>query len=135
MSKILRLTDRIKLTIGDVVFTIAPLNHHQKINLSNCTTVKNGEDHYDLLRAQALYLKYGVKGVEGVVGYDDQPYVLSFEGDELTDDCVSEILGLEQRGKLTTAAWQLLNGVKDLVDPVTGEKLDGVSLEVLSRGK
>ena len=56
-NKILRLSDRIKLDIGGVVFTIAPLNQFQKINLANCTTIRNGQDHYDLLGAQALYLK------------------------------------------------------------------------------
>jgi len=135
MAKILRLSDRIKLTIGEVVFTLAPLNHFQKIELANCTTVKNGEDHYDLLRAQALYIKYSIKGIDGLECYDGEKYELEFMNDELTDECVSEILSLEQRSKLTTSAWQLLNGVKELTDPITGEKLEGVELEVTSKGK
>jgi len=135
MAKILRLSDRIKLTIGDVVFTIAPLNHFQKIELSNCTTIRNGEDHYDLLKAQSLYLKFAVKNVEGLECFDGEEYKLEFQNDELTDNCVSELLSLEQRGKLTTAAWQLLSGIQELSDPITGEKLNGVSLEVVSKGK
>ena len=135
MAKILRLSDRIKLTIDDVTFTIAPLNHFQKIELSNCTTVKNGEDHYDLLRAQALYIGFAIKDVEGIEDYDGNPYELEFNNDVLTDNCVSEILSLDQRSKLTTAAWQLLNGVNELLDPITGEKLEGVELEVNSSGK
>jgi len=135
MAKILRLSDRINLKIGDVTFVIAPLNHFQKIELSNCTTIKNGEEHYDLLRAQALYLKYAVKDVNGIECYNGEKYELEFNNDELTDNCVSEILSLDQRSKLTTSAWQILNGIKELVDPVTGEKLEGVELEVTSQGK
>ena len=134
-SKILRLTDRVNLRIGDVTFVIAPLNHFQKIELSNCTTIKNGEDHYDLLRAQALYLKYAIKDVSGIEDYEGNEYKLEFNNDELTDDCVSEILSLDQRSTLTTCAWQLLNGIKELIDPVTGDKLDGVELEVTFKGK
>ena len=134
-NKILRLSDRIKLDIGGVVFTIAPLNQFQKINLANCTTIRNGQDHYDLLGAQALYLKYAIKDIEGVTDYDEKDYKLQFENNELTDECVSELLNLDQRSKLTTSAWQLLNGVKELTDPVTGEKLEGVTLEVVTKGK
>ena len=135
MAKILRLSDRIKLTIGEVVFTIAPLNYFQKIELSNCTMIRNGEDHYDLLLAQSLYLKYGIKGMTGVKDCDGNDYELEFKGDELTDECISEILHLEQRNKLTTAAWQLLNGIQELADPLTGKKLKGVKVEVVSSGK
>ena len=135
MAKILRLSDRINLKIGDVTFMLAPLNHFQKIELSNCTTIKNGEEHYDLLRAQALYLKYAIKDVNGIECYNGEKYELEFNNDELTDNCVSEILSLDQRSKLTSSCWQLLNGIKELVDPVTGEKLEGVKLEVTSQGK
>jgi hypothetical protein len=134
-SKILRLTDRIRLTIGDVVFVLAPLSHFQKIDLSNCTTIRNGEDSYDLLAAQALYIKYSVKSIEGLETYDGNKYELEFNGDELTDNCVSEILSLEQKSTLAISAWQLLSGIKDLVDPTTGEKLEGVELEVVGSGK
>jgi len=134
-NKILRLSDRIKLDIGGVVFTLAPLSQFHKVNLANCTTIKNGQDHYDLMGAQALYLKYAIKNIEGITDYNDEDYKLEFDNDELTDDCVSELLSLDQRSKLTTAAWQLLNGVRELTDPITGETLEGVSLEVVSKGK
>jgi len=134
-NKILRLSDRIKLDIGGVIFTLAPLNRFHKLSLSNCTTIKNGEEHYDLSSAQALYIKHAVKNVEGLTGYNDVPYELEFDGDQLTEDCVSEILSLDQRTKLTTSAWQLLNGIKELTDLETGEKMEGVTLEVVPGGK
>ena len=135
MAKILRLTDRIKITIEEITFTISPLSHQKKLELANCTKIVDGENVYDLFKAQTLYLKNCLKDIEGVEGFDGEKYELEFDGDELTDDCLSEVLNLEQRHMLTSASWQLLNGYKELLDPITGEKLDGVSVEVVSKGK
>lgn len=132
MAKILRLKDRIKLTIGEVTFKIAPLSYLQKQKLAGCTKMQDGKEIYDLARAQAMYIKFALKDIEGVEDYSGNKYELSFEGDELTDECVSEIFHLEEREKLNIAAWQLIQGVQDLKDPVTGEALEGVDLEVES---
>lgn len=132
MPKILKTTDRVKVKIGDVTFTIAPLTYHQKQELANCTTMRGGQERLDLAKSQALYLKYAVKGIEGVEDYSGNKYDLEFEGDYLTDNCVSDLFHLEEREKLSLASWQILNGIKELKDPVSGEKLEGVSIEVES---
>lgn len=129
MSKILRMSDRLHLKIDDITFVIAPLNYFRKQELASCTKIVKGEEHFDLVKSQALYIKYALKEVIGLKNYDDSDYELEFEGDCLTDDCVSEILNLEQREKLNISAWQLLNGVKEL------ENVEGVELEVKSSGK
>lgn len=131
MTQILRMNDRITLKIGDITFYLAPLNHGHKMQLTSMTKVVKGEEIYDFLGAQAYYIKHGLKDVEGIETYDGEKYELQFEGNELTDDCVSEILNLEQKSLLTTAAWQLLEGVKDLIDPITQEKLEGVEMKVV----
>ena len=133
MAKIQRLSDRIKLTIAEVVFTIAPLNFMQKQELAECTKMQGGEEVFDLLKAQVMYIKYALKDIEGVEDYNGKKYELEFENDQLTDNCVSEILCLEEKEKLTIAAWQLLNGISGLKDPVTGKELEGVELEVVSK--
>ena len=135
MSKILRLSDRLHLKIGDVEFVLAPINYYKKQKLAECTKTIKGEEVFDLLKAQFLYIKYGLKEVNGIDTFDGNAYELDFEGDELTDDCVSEILNLDQREKLTVCAWQLLNGVKELTDPITNEAIEGVELEVKPQGK
>lgn len=126
------MSDRFSLKIGDITFKLAPLSYLQKQSLSECTRVVNGEDVLDLLKAQVLYIKYALKEVDGLEDYAGNKYQLSFDGDVLTDDCVSEILCLEEKEKLTISAWQLLNGLSELKDPVTGKKLSGVKLEVES---
>ena len=135
MPKILKMSDRINLAIGGVTFTLAPLNYLQKQELAGCTKMIGGEEHYDLVKAQALYIKYSLKKVAGIEGFDGKEYELEFNGDYLTDDCVSEILNLEIKDKLTTAAWQLLNGVRDLKNPIDGEPLEGVEMEIVGQGK
>lgn len=135
MAKILSMKDRIKLTIGEIVFTIAPLSYGNKQELLSCTKVVNGEDHYDLLKAQALYIKYAVKGVEGIKKHSGEAYGLEFEGGFLTDDCVSELLSIECREELMVAAWQQLNGAQSVVNPVTFEKMEGIKVEVETEGK
>lgn len=136
MAKILRMSDRIVFKIDDLKFKIAPLSNDRKNEIAACMKYQGGEQVYDLLKAQHLYMKYGLKDVEGIETYDGKKYKLEFEGDHLTDECVSEIFYLEQKGKLLTAAWQVLNGITDqLSDPMTGEKLDGVELEVESTAK
>lgn len=132
MSKILKMTDRIALTIGDVTFKVAPLSFLQKQELANCTKMNGGDEIFDLVRAQAMYIKFALKDIQGVEDYAGKKYELTFDGDVLSDDCVSEVLNLEQREKLNIAAWQLLQGIQDLKDPVTGEPMQGVELEVES---
>ena len=132
MAKILKIKDRVKLIIGEVTFTLSPLNYMQKQDLAECTRIIDGNEVFDLLRAQVFYIKHALKGIEGVEDYNGDKYELEFENDSLTDECVSEILCLEEKEKLTISAWQILNGIKDLVDPVTGKKLAGVKLEVKS---
>jgi len=132
MAKILKIKDKVKLTIGDVIFTLSPLNYMQKQELAECTRIVDGSEVFDLLKAQVYYIKHALKAVDGIEDYNGDKYELEFENDSLTDECVSEILCLEEKEKLTVAAWQILNGIKDLVDPVSGKKLAGVKLEVKS---
>ena len=123
--------DRISLKIGKVTFKLAPMTYLHKQELAQCTRLVSGEEHFDLLLAQSIYIKYSLKEVDGLKLYDGSKYELEFEGDYLTDGCVSEILNIEEKEKFCTAAWQLLNGVKELTNPVTGKKLTGVKLEVI----
>lgn len=124
--------DRISFKIGSVSFILSPLSYLQKQELSDCTRMVAGEQHFDLVKAQSLYVKYSLKDIKGLKDYNGEDYKLEFDGDFLTDDCVSEILNLEEREKLTNASWQILNGIKPLEDPVTGKKLAGVKMEIIA---
>lgn len=132
MAKIQRISDRVKYKIGDVTFHCAPLTKDQKLEIQNCFIEKGKEQKYDLFTAQTLYLKYSLKDIEGVEDYHGEKYSLEFDNSGyITDNCISELLNLEQKSTLLTALWQNLNGYnEDLRDPSTGEKLEGVALEL-----
>lgn len=135
MSKILRQSDRIKIKVGDVTFTIAPLNYLQKIEVSEQTKMgPGGEEIFDFIRAQSLLIKYGLKDLDGVQDASGEPYRLEFEGEYLSDDCLSEIFTLKEKSDYVTAHFQCLNEYPEkLVDPF-GKKMKGVSLELVSKG-
>lgn len=132
MAKLLKMSDRIKLTVGEIVFTIAPLSYQQKQELADCLRIDGGDEIKAVLASQALYIKYALKDVSGIEDYDGNEYKLRFDGDVLTDDCVSEIMSLEEKANLTSAGWQIINGIRDLKDPVTGKEMKGVKLEYVS---
>jgi hypothetical protein len=137
MSKILRLSDRIRIKVGDVSFTIAPLNQFQKIEISEQTKMdKGGSEVFDLARAQTLLVKYGLKDIEGVKDANGDDYKLEFDGDCLSDDCVSEVFTIPEKSNYVTAHFQCLNEYPDkLVNPLDGKKLKGVALELVTKKK
>lgn len=132
MVKILRMSDRVNVKIGELSFQLAPLSNDRKIEISSCTKKQNGVDVYDHGRSQHLYIKYSLKKVTGLVDYDNKEYQLSFENDMLTDDCVSEIFMIPQKQDLMLAAWQLLNGVPDKLTDNDGKEIKGIKLEVIT---
>lgn len=135
MIRVLRMSDRIKIKLDELTFYLAPLSNAKKMEISGCTMIKNGEPVYDVGKAQALYVKYSLKKVEGLKDYHGEDYELEFEGDALTDDCVSEIFTIEESPRLMHCAWSVLNGVPDKITDDNGNPLQGVALEVVKAKK
>jgi len=131
MIKILRLTDRVKLKVSGVTFYLAPLSNEKKIEISSCTTTVAGEMVTDLARAQHLYIKYSLKDIHGVETYSGDPYKLIFEGDNLTDDCVSEVFNLAQKEELMYIAWQILSGLPEKITGIDDKPVKRTALEVV----
>lgn len=135
MAKILRMKDRIRVKIGDIEFLMAPLSYLHKQEIANCTRNSGGKEIYDFLKAQALHIKYGLKGVKGLKTYDDKDYELQFDGDCLSDECLNEILAIECNDKLSAAAWSILNGYDQEAISNNEKALEGIDIEVVSEGK
>jgi len=135
MIKILRLSDRIKLKMGKVTFFLAPLNNDKKREISSCTTMQAGEAVFDHGMAQHLYLKYSLKEVKGVKDFHNNDYELEFDGDYLTEECVSEVFMLPQKEVLMQCAWQVMNGIPSKLLDDDGKLLKGVALEVMQKAK
>ena len=135
MIKILRLSDRVKLKVGTVTFILAPLSNDKKMEVRATIKHDGGEQVFDHGMAQHLYIKYSLKDLLGVEDYHGDSYKLEFEGDYLTDECVSEICNLSQKDELMSVGWQILNGMPDKVYDLDSKVYKRASLDVVKREK
>jgi len=127
MTRIYRRTDRIEIKVRDIVVKIAPLTVHQKTEIQQA--MLNGARNSDIkekTRGTLLALKYAVKDIQGVQESDGSPYVLSFEGEFLTDDCVNDLFNLEIARELTMVCAGLINGIPSEFTDQFGNKIEGV---------
>ena len=91
--------------------------------MSECITTKSGVNRVDMFKTQTLMLKYGVKDIEGVEDYE-----LEFDSNgNLTDECISELLYLDQSISMLSACYEIHNGLPEKL------QTEGVELEVVSK--
>ena len=123
MAIIYRKSDRIKINIKDIVVELRPLTYHEKSEITS--EIMNGNISTATLKA----VKYALKGVENIQTINGENYTLEFEGDNLTDDCVNDIMNLGHSNELTYICYAILNTIPDeFVHPDTGKPLEGVSI-------
>jgi len=132
------MSDRLRITIEDVCFIIAPMSEHRKSEMRTAQSMHGGDEISKVLDSQSMYIKYCLKDIEGVENFAGDKYELEFTNDsqtELTAECVSEVMNIEQTMSIVTAAYSQLNGIRELVDHETGKRIEGVKLEVQTVGK
>ena len=144
MGKLIRSSDRVKVKIHDMVFHIKPLTQREKmlvmpIMQKAAQAVKeieagNYENLSSASEAATLTLKLSLKKVEGLFYEDedgnDVEYTLSFDEDgTLSEECVDDLMNLEQSTKLMTVVGSMVQGFSgnEFTDG-NGKKLEGVSL-------
>lgn len=122
MTKVYRLSDRIKLKVDDIEVVIGPLSIHQK------TEVEAASSASGLLKAALTSMKYAIKDIKGLVDADGNPYELAKEEDgSLSEDTLNDLFNLPMSYKLSAISLQLLNSIPDeFLDVNTGKKLEGV---------
>jgi len=111
--KIYRLSDRIRVQIGEITFLISPLTYHQKTEIVSNVTRSGGLEMQSAAQMAYLAIKYSVKGIEGLIDSENNPYQLSFNENGLTDECVSEIFQLGCKDKLMEVVGSLINKIED----------------------
>lgn len=130
MSKILKLTDRVPVKIDDITVKISPLSYLQKLEIQDHMIAAASGDMKSAMLGAAKAIKYSVKDIEGVQDYHGNKFELSFdEQGYLQEECVDNLLNLSQNNKLITVCAAFINGLPegDLVNPQTGEALEGIS--------
>lgn len=136
--RIARLDERFKINLGEVSLTVSPLSGRQKLEMTSMLRQgSDGKFYIDKASQEHFLVKHSIKGVEGLKDLDDKDYDLRFDGKCLTDECAEELLAFLVNTMFTFANTQAMNGLfGEVVNPFTGEKLNGVSVErVIKEGE
>lgn len=129
MAKIYRRSDRIAVKVDDITVHLAPLTLHQKTDVQQAMIAGRMQtDIKEASRGIALSIKYAVKGIDGVECADGKPYTLEFNGDDLTDACVDDLLNLELVQKLAMICGALANGIPSEFTDSKGNPIEGVEI-------
>lgn len=127
--KILRLTDRFEIKMGEISVEVSPLSGKEKVELAGFSSWKEGKIHVDKPRQEHFVIKHTVKNITGVTDIQGKPYELTFDKDALTDECADEVLSFLASTWFTYATLQLANsGPGKVINPVTNEPLEGVEI-------
>lgn len=120
----------IKSDEDEIRFTFKQLNYFQRNKVATKSTAYESGKLYLDVGLQVFYnLKYGLKNVEGLSGENGEPYKLRFDGEELTDDCVDELLACPISDKIIYAARDLSGAIpKEITDPVTNKPIEGIEV-------
>ncbi|MDX9731065.1 MAG: hypothetical protein RBT63_04785 [Bdellovibrionales bacterium] len=112
MAVIYRPTDRLKYEIGELTFTIAPLDYVQKNEIVEAIkAAQAARSVKEIHDASLLALKYALKGVNGATYADGEPFDLKFDGSLVADESVHELLNIDVAPKLLALIGAFISNV------------------------
>ncbi len=133
MSRIYKRDTRVSIKIDDLVIEVSPLSLDQKSEVSTLMLHgRNACDLKELNKAISLAIKYAVKSVKGLTDENDDPYNVSFDGDSLSDQCVEELMNIEESEKMVMVCTALINKIPKMFTDMRGKAIEGV--ELISKG-
>ena len=118
--KLYKITDRIKIKIGDMVVSVSPLTYDQKIEIQ--TALSQGTDAKSLYTGSILAMRYGIKEIKGIELIDGSEYELQFEDGVLTEECAKELLNVEMGNELLAACNAFVSGIPKQI-PIKGVEI------------
>lgn len=127
--KILRLSDRLTIRVGEVEIELAPLTLFQRQEMLECVEKHDGVDVQNIRKATITAMKYSVKGIKGIETLDGEEYKLSFDAHgNLTDDCVTELLSTEVSDTMVLASYSMIYGMPTEIRDSEGKLVEGVEV-------
>lgn len=130
--RIYKTSSRIEVKIEGLSIFVSPLSYHHKMELQDLMVKAADGDMDSAMKAIVKALKVSVKDIQGVrtlnESGEDVPYVLEFQGDEVSDDCINDLLNMPISNKITAVCTSLLGGVSDKIMGPDGKPLEGVSI-------
>jgi hypothetical protein len=129
MARIYKRTDRIEVKIDDLIVKLAPLTFDQKTEIQQAMIKGRADGNLkELSRGIALSIQYSVKGVNGLVDGDGNPYTLEFDGEILSKNSVDDLMNLEVTPKLTMVCASMVNGIPSEFRNNDNKPIDGVEV-------
>lgn len=138
--KIIRASDKVKIKIGDISVTVQPLSYAKRIEQGNFVKIEDGKEKHDYTSQLIHVVKNSVKDIDGVQDASGEKIVLEFDGDSLTDDCASDVIGILESvsgmyKNISVLAGSAGKDIGQIYDPETGKALDGAEIQVLPKTK
>jgi hypothetical protein len=122
---ILRLSERVKLKLGEVTVLVSPLSFAKKSEIAKESVMSDGILVPDYAKQSFLLVKHSVKDVTGLTDYAGNEYKLTFDGAEvLTDDCAIELVDCFSGTKLAAAIGKV---------STSNLNVEGVELDVVPK--
>ncbi len=119
MAVIYRQNDRKKVTIGDTVFSLAPLTFAQKSKADSLMASK--EVYADVMEGTIYIFQCSVKSIEGIEYSDGTRFEVEFEDGIVKRECIEEILGMPYWLTIMTTVLAGVNAFDTLPVNVTVE--------------
>ena len=137
--RILKTTDKVTFTCGDISVTASPLSYAKKSEVA--AFYKPGKDgalEADSAAVSAFLVSHSVKGITGVKNMDDSDYELSFKADgSLSDESLDVVMTAltATRAVLVPVLKVAQQQLPTITNPENGEVLEGVSMSVQVSGQ
>ncbi len=127
--KILRLTDRLNIKIGEVSLSLAPLTLFQRQEMLSNAEKFDGKSEEQIRKSTILAMKYSIKSIDGIEDFMGNKYELSFdEFGNLTDNCVLELLNTEISDKMILSCYAMIYGMPNKIVGSDGKEVEGVEV-------
>lgn len=111
----------IRRKLHEVEVALKPLSFGEMMEVNHL--INDSENLKALMEGAVKVLKISLKEAKGLKNIDGEDIVLEFENDELTNECINELVNCQICGLLASAATTLAQGASNL-DLIPGvEKL------------
>ena len=130
--RIYKTSQKIEIKVDNLSIFVSPLSYHQKLELQGLMVKASQGDMEAAMQAIVKALKVSLKDISGVITEDEQgndiEYKLAFQDNEVSDECINDLLNMPCSNKISTICTSLLAGVPDQILGPDGKPLEGVSI-------
>ena len=130
MTIIYRKNDLVSIKIGNLTFGVKPLSYMERVEIMSAMANQSGQVIENAAKATFLTMKNAIREFSGAKMVDGSDYNITFDDNgNISDESIDDLLNIEANGKLGLALHNFLKGVPSkLIDPNTGEELEGVEI-------